>query len=109
MAIPPLDPSAHPYLSFLALLLMAAIDEIIIHPMLGKLICMILRGKWRHPFRRYLLRWKKNLCTLDEDREDRMREGVFTNNAIEAYYINLRSSEIERIRMTPHPVIKTLL
>ncbi|MDE1189068.1 MAG: glutamine synthetase, partial [Pantoea sp.] len=40
---------------------------------------------------------------LNEDREFLTRGGVFTDDAIDAY-IELRKSENDRVRMTPHPV-----
>ena len=43
------------------------------------------------------------LACLDADREFLTRGGVFTNDAIDAY-IKLRQEEMERVRMTPHPV-----
>jgi len=43
------------------------------------------------------------LAALNEDREFLTRGGVFTDDAIEAY-IELRKAEMDRVRMTPHPV-----
>jgi glutamine synthetase len=43
------------------------------------------------------------LNALNEDREFLTRGGVFTDDAIDAY-IDLRKSEMDRVRMTPHPV-----
>ena len=43
------------------------------------------------------------LACLDADREFLTRGGVFTDDAIDAY-IALRQEEMERVRMTPHPV-----
>ncbi len=43
------------------------------------------------------------LDALDEDREFLTRGGVFTDDAIDAY-IALRKEEMDRVRMTPHPV-----
>ena len=40
---------------------------------------------------------------LSEDREFLTRGGVFTDDAIDAY-IALRKEEMDRVRMTPHPV-----
>jgi glutamine synthetase len=43
------------------------------------------------------------MAALNEDREFLTRGGVFTDDAIDAY-IELRKEEMDRIRMTPHPV-----
>lgn len=43
------------------------------------------------------------LNALNEDREFLTRGGVFTDDAIDAY-IALRKEEMDRVRMTPHPV-----
>jgi glutamine synthetase len=43
------------------------------------------------------------LNALNEDREFLTRGGVFTDDAIDAY-IGLRKEEMDRVRMTPHPV-----
>jgi glutamine synthetase len=43
------------------------------------------------------------LNSLNEDREFLTRGGVFTDDAIDAY-IALRKEEMDRVRMTPHPV-----
>ena len=43
------------------------------------------------------------LAALSEDREFLTRGGVFTDDAIDAY-IDLRKEEMDRVRMTPHPV-----
>ncbi|MCL4763887.1 MAG: glutamine synthetase, partial [Burkholderiales bacterium] len=40
---------------------------------------------------------------LDRDREFLTRGGVFTNDLIDAY-IELKSEEVTRFRMTTHPV-----
>ena len=45
----------------------------------------------------------EGLGCLDADREFLTRGGVFTDDAIDAY-IALRQEEMERVRMTPHPV-----
>ncbi|KAA5988939.1 glutamine synthetase, partial [Pantoea sp. M_5] len=43
------------------------------------------------------------LNALNEDREFLTRGGVFTDESIDAY-IELRKAEMDRVRMTPHPV-----
>ncbi|HBV40740.1 MAG TPA: glutamine synthetase, partial [Erwinia sp.] len=43
------------------------------------------------------------LNALNEDREFLTRGGVFTDDTIDAY-IDLRKAEMDRVRMTPHPV-----
>ncbi len=43
------------------------------------------------------------MAALNEDREFLTRGGVFTDDAIDAY-IELRREEMDRVRMTPHPV-----
>jgi glutamine synthetase len=43
------------------------------------------------------------LKELDEDREFLTRGGVFTDDAIDGY-IELKSEEVQRLRMSTHPV-----
>lgn len=43
------------------------------------------------------------LAELDNDREFLTRGGVFTDDSIDAY-IELLRSDIQRVRMTPHPL-----
>jgi glutamine synthetase len=43
------------------------------------------------------------LTELDKDREFLTKGGVFTNDWIDAY-IGLKMEEVNKVRMTPHPV-----
>ena len=43
------------------------------------------------------------LKSLDADREFLTRGGVFSDDFIDAY-IELKQSDVDRVRMTPHPV-----
>lgn len=99
------DPMANPYLAFAALL-MAGLDGIQnkIHPgdaadknlydlppeedVKIPTVCSSLEQALRY---------------LDEDREFLTRGGVFSNEMIDAY-IALKMQEVDRMRMTPHPV-----
>jgi glutamine synthetase len=40
---------------------------------------------------------------LDRDREFLTRGGVFSNDLIDAY-LDLKANELDRLRVTPHPV-----
>ncbi|MDF7670388.1 glutamate--ammonia ligase [Orbaceae bacterium ESL0721] len=99
------DPAGNPYLSFAAQL-MAGLDGIInkIHPgdamdknlydlppEESKLIPQVAGSL------------EEALKALDADREFLTRGNVFTDDTIDAY-INLKQDEIDRVRMTPHPV-----
>ncbi|MBP8812421.1 MAG: type I glutamate--ammonia ligase [Laribacter sp.] len=99
------DPSANPYLCFAALM-MAGLDGVQnkIHPgepasknlydlppeedKLIPTVCASL---------------EEALASLDADREFLTRGGVFSNEWIDAF-IDLKMQEVNRIRMTPHPV-----
>ncbi len=99
------DPTANPYLAFAALL-MAGLDGIQnkIHPgdaadkdlydlppEEGKAIPTVASS------------FDMALAALDSDREFLTRGGVFTDDMIDAY-IELKEEEVERLRMTTHPV-----
>ncbi|WP_392561317.1 glutamate--ammonia ligase [Orbus sturtevantii] len=99
------DPASNPYLSFAAQL-MAGLDGIInkIHPgdamdknlydlppEESKLIPQVAGSL------------EEALKALDADREFLTRGNVFTDDAIDAY-ITLKTEEVDRVRMTPHPV-----
>ncbi|MCO6538761.1 MAG: glutamate--ammonia ligase [Gilliamella sp.] len=99
------DPAGNPYLSFAAQL-MAGLDGIInkIHPgdamdknlydlppEESKLIPQVAGSL------------EEALNALDADREFLTRGNVFTNDAIDAY-IDLKRQDVDRVRMTPHPV-----
>jgi glutamine synthetase len=43
------------------------------------------------------------LSSLDKDRKFLTQGGVFTDDMIDSY-IELRKAEVDRYRMTPHPV-----
>lgn len=99
------DPASNPYLSFAAQL-MAGLDGIInkIHPgdamdknlydlppEESKLIPQVAGSL------------EEALSALDTDREFLTRGNVFSNDMIDAY-IKLKTEEVDRVRMTPHPV-----
>ncbi|MDE9517361.1 glutamate--ammonia ligase [Xenorhabdus bovienii] len=99
------DPAANPYLSFSALL-MAGLDGIInkIHPgdaMDKNLYDLPAEEAQEIPTVASSL--DDALAALNADREFLTRGGVFTDDAIDAY-IKLLHGEIERVRMTPHPL-----
>ncbi|CDL78972.1 glutamate--ammonia ligase [Xenorhabdus cabanillasii] len=99
------DPAANPYLAFSALL-MAGLDGIInkIHPgdaMDKNLYDLPAEEAQEIPTVASSL--EEALAALNTDREFLTRGGVFTDDAIDAY-IGVLNSEIERVRMTPHPL-----
>jgi glutamine synthetase type I len=99
------DPTANPYLAFAALL-MAGLDGVQnkIHP--GEPLDKNLydlepeeAAKVPHP----CASLDEALENLDKDREFLTRGGVFSNDMIDAY-IALKYEEVQRFRMTTHPV-----
>ena len=99
------DPAANPYLCFAALL-MAGTDGIInkIHPgdaMDKNLYDLPPEEEAEIP--KVAGSLDEAMAALNEDREFLTRGGVFTDDAIDAY-IELRKEEMDRVRMTPHPV-----
>lgn len=99
------DPSANPYLAFTALL-MAGIDGIInrIHPgdsMDKNLYDLPPEEAAEIPQVAGSL--EEALEALNKDRAFLLKDGVFTEDTIDAY-IKLRRDESDRVRMTPHPV-----
>ncbi len=99
------DPTANPYLCFAALL-MAGLDGVQnkIHPgdPLDKNLYDLEpeeAAKVPHP----CASLDEALVSLDKDREFLTRGGVFTNDMIDAY-IALKYEEVQRFRMTTHPV-----
>ncbi|WP_323838360.1 glutamate--ammonia ligase [Photorhabdus africana] len=99
------DPAANPYLAFAAQL-MAGLDGIInkIHPgdaMDKNLYDLPPEEAKEIPTVASSL--DEALAALNADREFLTRGGVFTDDAIDAY-IDLKNSEIERVRLTPHPL-----
>ncbi|MEO7742268.1 MAG: type I glutamate--ammonia ligase [Usitatibacter sp.] len=99
------DPTANPYLCFAALL-MAGLDGVQnkIHPgdPLDKNLYDLEpeeAAKVPHP----CASLDEALENLDKDREFLTRGGVFTNDMIDAY-ITLKYEEVQRFRMTTHPV-----
>ncbi|ETS31610.1 type I glutamate--ammonia ligase [Photorhabdus temperata] len=99
------DPAANPYLAFAAQL-MAGLDGIInkIHPgdaMDKNLYDLPPEEAKEIPTVASSL--DEALSALDTDREFLTRGGVFTDDAIDAY-IELKNSEMERVRLTPHPL-----
>jgi glutamine synthetase len=99
------DPAANPYLCFAALL-MAGLDGIInkIHPgdaMDKNLYDLPPEEEAEIP--KVAGSLDEAMAALNEDREFLTRGGVFTDDAIDAY-IELRKEEMDRVRMTPHPV-----
>ena len=99
------DPSANPYLGFAALL-MAGLDGIQnkIHPgdPADKDLYDLEPEEAKHiPTVCHSL--DMALEHLDKDREFLTRGGVFSNEMIDAY-IALKMEEVQRFRMTTHPV-----
>ena len=99
------DPTANPYLAFAAQL-MAGLDGIInkinpgdamdknlydLPPEESKLVPQVAGSL------------EEALSALDADREFLTRGNVFTNDSIDAY-IAIKQAEVNRVRMTPHPV-----
>ena len=99
------DSTANPYLAFAAML-MAGLDGIQnkIHPgdaMDKDLYDLPPEEEKEIPKVAFSL--EEALKALDEDREFLTRGGVFTDDAIDGY-IALKSEEVQRLRMTTHPV-----
>lgn len=99
------DPAANPYLAFAAQL-MAGLDGIInkIHPgdaMDKNLYDLPPEEAKEIPTVAGSL--EEALAELDKNREFLTRGGVFTDDAIDAY-IELLRGDIQRVRMTPHPL-----
>ncbi|MTB65528.1 glutamate--ammonia ligase [Providencia sp. wls1943] len=99
------DPAANPYLAFAAQL-MAGLDGIInkIHPgdaMDKNLYDLPPEEAKEIPTVANSL--EEALAELDKNREFLTRGGVFTDDAIDAY-IELLRADIQRVRMTPHPL-----
>jgi len=99
------DPTANPYLCFAALL-MAGLDGVQnkIHPgdPLDKNLYDLEpeeAAKVPHP----CASLDEALESLDKDREFLTRGGVFTNDMLDAY-MALKYEEVQRFRMTTHPV-----
>jgi len=99
------DPTANPYLCFAALL-MAGLDGVQnkIHPgdPLDKNLYDLEpeeAAKVPHP----CASLDEALESIDKDREFLTRGGVFTNDMLDAY-IELKYEEVQRFRMTTHPV-----
>ena len=99
------DPAANPYLAF-ASMLMAGLDGIInkIHP--GEAMDKNLYDL--PPEEEALIptvsgSLDEALASLDADREFLTRGGVFTDDFIDSY-LELKQADVDRVRMTPHPV-----
>jgi glutamine synthetase len=99
------DPAANPYLAFSAQL-MAGLDGIInkIHP--GEAMDKNLYDL--PPEEEALIptvsgSLDEALAALDADREFLTRGGVFSDDFIDSY-LELKQVEVDRVRMTPHPV-----
>ncbi len=99
------DPAANPYLAFAAQL-MAGLDGIInkIHP--GEAMDKNLYDL--PPEEEALIptvsgSLDEALAALDADREFLTRGGVFTDDFIDSY-LELKQVDVDRVRMTPHPV-----
>ncbi|MGE5615415.1 MAG: type I glutamate--ammonia ligase, partial [Bacillota bacterium] len=99
------DPTANPYLAFSAML-MAGLDGVQnkIHPgdPLDKNLYDLEpeeAAKVPHP----CASLDEALESLDKDREFLTRGGVFTNDMLDAY-IALKYEEVQRFRMTTHPI-----
>src|SRR5574344_1851982 len=99
------DPAANPYLAFAAQL-MAGLDGIInkIHPgdaMDKNLYDLPAEEAAEIPTVAGSL--DEALASLDADREFLTRGGVFSDDFINAY-LELKQADVDRVRMTPHPV-----
>ena len=99
------DPSAHPYLAFAALM-MAGLDGIKnkIHP--GEAMdkdLYDLPPEEDKLIPKVCHSLDMALEALDKDREFLLAGGVFSNDMIDAY-IELKTQEVTRFRMTTHPV-----
>ena len=99
------DPTTNPYLAFSAMLL-AGLDGVQnkIHP--GDPIdknLYDLEPEEAAKVQKVAHSLEQSLEALDKDREFLTRGGVFTNDAIDAY-IGLKMEELQRFRMTTHPV-----
>ena len=99
------DPAANPYLAF-ASMLMAGLDGIInkIHP--GEAMDKNLYDL--PPEEEALIptvagSLDEALAALDADREFLTRGGVFSDDFIDSY-LELKQVDVDRVRMTPHPV-----
>ncbi|WP_334471400.1 glutamate--ammonia ligase [Arsenophonus sp. PmNCSU2021_1] len=99
------DPAANPYLAFAAQL-MAGLDGIInkIHP--GEAMdknLYDLPAEEAQEIPTVASSLEEALQALNADREFLKRGEVFTDETIDAY-INLLKGDVQRIRMTPHPL-----
>jgi glutamine synthetase len=99
------DPLANPYLAFSALM-MAGLDGVQnkIHP--GdpadkNLYDLPAEEDAKIPT--VCASLEEAIAALDQDREFLTRGGVFSNDMLDAY-IDLKMTEITRLRMTTHPV-----
>ncbi len=99
------DSTANPYLAFAAMM-MAGLDGIQnkIHP--GEPMdkdLYDLPPEEEKAIPKVCFYFDEALAALDADREFLIKGGVFTNDLIDAY-IELKTSEVTRLRMTTHPV-----
>ncbi len=99
------DSTANPYLCFAAML-MAGLDGIQnkIHP--GEAMdkdLYDLPPEEEKLIPQVAFSFDEALKALDEDREFLTRGGVFTDDAIDGY-IDLKNEEVQRLRMSTHPV-----
>ena len=99
------DSTANPYLCFAAML-MAGLDGIEnkIHP--GEAMdkdLYDLPPEEEKAIPQVAFSFDEALKALDEDREFLTRGGVFTDDAIDGY-IDLKNEEVQRLRMSTHPV-----
>ncbi|NJM33242.1 MAG: glutamine synthetase, partial [Limnobacter sp.] len=99
------DPTANPYLAFAAML-MAGLDGVQnkIHP--GEAAdknLYDLPPEEDAKIPTVCVSLEQALEALDQDREFLTRGGVFTNDMLDAY-IALKMEEVQRFRMTPHPI-----
>ncbi|MDQ7091284.1 MAG: glutamate--ammonia ligase [Methylococcales bacterium] len=99
------DSTANPYLCF-ASMLMAGLDGIQnkIHP--GEAMdkdLYDLPPEEEKQIPQVAFSFDEALKALDEDREFLTRGGVFTNDVIDSY-IDLKTEEVTRLRMSTHPV-----
>ncbi len=99
------DPAANPYLGFAAML-MAGLDGIInrIHPgdPMDKNLYDLPADELKN-IPTVCGSLGEALESLDKDREFLKKGGVFTDDVIDAY-IELKTDEVDRFRMMPHPI-----
>ena len=99
------DPTANPYLAFSAML-MAGLDGIQnkIHPGEAESRDLYdLSPEEEDKIPQVAFSLEQALESLDKDRKFLTKGGVFTDDFIDSF-ISLKTDEVTRMRMTPHPI-----